>query len=68
MIERITTRAARAARGLGRLVRGVMGEGAYDAYLAHERAAHPGAPLLSEREFWIARYRDQELNPGGRCC
>jgi uncharacterized short protein YbdD (DUF466 family) len=46
----------------------LMGDRAYDTYVAHLAARHPGAPPLSERAFWVGRYREQEQNPGARCC
>ena len=54
----------RLARGLG----AVLGEGAYPAYVAHHREAHPGVAPLDERTFWRERYRAQDMEPGGRCC
>ena len=49
-------------------VRGVLGEHAYDQYLAHHhRSGHAGPPM-TEREFWRARTDHQERNPQGRCC
>ncbi|MCS3428780.1 uncharacterized short protein YbdD (DUF466 family) [Mycolicibacterium mucogenicum 261Sha1.1M5] len=46
----------------------LTGEGAYAAYVAHAGRAHPGAEVLSEREFWRERYADEDANPGSRCC
>ncbi len=49
-------------------VRGVLGEDAYDRYLAHhQRSGHAGPPM-TEREYWRARTDHQERNPQGRCC
>lgn len=63
------------ARAFGRIwraaiwyARGVTGEAKYDAYLAHERAAHPGREPMTEREFWRDHYRRQDRDPGSRCC
>lgn len=48
-------------------VRGVLGESAYDGYLAwHARRGH-GRPM-SEAEYWRSRTDHQEANPQGRCC
>jgi uncharacterized short protein YbdD (DUF466 family) len=49
-------------------VRQVMGDDAYPTYVAHQRAAHPGCDVVSEREFWRARHAEQDANPGSRCC
>jgi uncharacterized short protein YbdD (DUF466 family) len=44
-------------------VKAVMGETAYDQYLAHRRRRHPGKPVLTLREFEQARTK-----PNVRCC
>jgi uncharacterized short protein YbdD (DUF466 family) len=49
-------------------VREVMGENAYDHYLAHQRRHHPGEPVLSRREFECRRLDWMEVEPGQRCC
>ena len=49
-------------------VRGVLGEHAYDQYLAHHRRSGHTGPPMTEREFWRARTDHQERNPQGRCC
>jgi len=49
-------------------VTSVMGDRAYADYVAHHRSTHPGHEPLSERMFWIERYREQERDPGSRCC
>ena len=49
-------------------VRGVLGEHAYDQYLAHHRRSGHAGPPMTEREFWRARTDHQERNPQGRCC
>ena len=59
----------RAAAGAVRwYVRQVMGDDAYPTYVAHQRAAHPGCDVVSERECWRARMAEQDANPGSRCC
>lgn len=51
------------------ILRGVMGEHAYDAYLAHHRATHPESEApMTAREFWRDKTDAQERNPEGRCC
>lgn len=64
----VTDVAARAWRWLVWFARGLTGEARYDAYLAHERACHPGREPMTEREFWRDRYRAQDADPGSRCC
>ncbi|HLT59904.1 MAG TPA: YbdD/YjiX family protein [Microlunatus sp.] len=58
----------RAWRAVRWYVTAVMGDNAYRVYLDHQRAHHPGEPVLSERDFWRSRTDDQERNPQGRCC
>lgn len=62
---------AGARRALGsawQVIRGVMGERAYENYLAHQCAHHPGEPVLGEREFWRQHVDRGDTNPGARCC
>lgn len=49
-------------------VAGVLGENAYQAYLAHHERTGCGTPPLSERDYWRSRTDWQERNPQGRCC
>ncbi len=56
-------------------VKGVMGEDAYDKYVAHQETQHAGSvdeqdrtPVMTEREFWRDLSDRQERNPQGRCC
>jgi uncharacterized short protein YbdD (DUF466 family) len=68
-------RAARDAVGiirLRRIARGIswywgtlMGDTHYHCYLEYRRRAHPGEPVLSERNYWRERCRAE---PGARCC
>ena len=56
---------ARAARQACRQVLGIPD---YERYLTHAAATHPGAPVLSEREFF-ARDIDRRYGRNGpRCC
>ncbi|HUO39013.1 MAG TPA: YbdD/YjiX family protein [Mycobacterium sp.] len=48
--------------------RALMGDSHYERYLEHRRRAHPGEPVLSEREYWRARHAATDANPGMRCC
>jgi uncharacterized short protein YbdD (DUF466 family) len=54
-----------AARDAWQVLRGVLGERAYEQYVAHHTAHHPDEPPMSEREFWRRR-GDRE--PPARCC
>lgn len=45
-----------------------MGDRAYETYVTHQRARHPGIAVISEREFWRQKMDDQDRNPGARCC
>ncbi len=49
-------------------LREVSGETAYDRYVAHRLARHPGEPVLSRREFYRWRMDERDANPGARCC
>jgi uncharacterized short protein YbdD (DUF466 family) len=46
----------------------LMGDRAYDVFLAHQRRHHPDAEVPTERQFWRDRMADQDRNPGARCC
>ncbi len=56
------------ARECRRFARGILGSDAYDKYLHHHRVTGCTHDPLSERDFWRAKYRDQDHNPGSRCC
>ncbi|WP_370304391.1 YbdD/YjiX family protein [Cryobacterium sp. TMS1-13-1] len=65
------------ARGVVWFFKGILGEDAYEKYVAHHasvcetdaagagRAPHP---LMTEREFWRDQTDRQDRNPQGRCC
>lgn len=46
----------------------LMGDSAYETYVAHQRRTHPDAEVLTERQFWREKMDDQDRNPGARCC
>lgn len=50
------------------VLRAIVGVPDYERYVAHMRARHPGAALLSPREFFAVRQRERFETPGGRCC
>jgi uncharacterized short protein YbdD (DUF466 family) len=67
------------AKNLAWYVRGVMGDDAYEKYLAHHAQVEPdhghphdgiggGEPVMTEREFWRDQTDRQDTNPQGRCC
>ena len=62
------TRLRRVVAGALWYAREVMGENAYDHYLAHQRRHHPTEPVLSRREFECRRMDSMEIRPGQRCC
>ncbi len=46
----------------------IFGMPDYDRYLEHRRACHPGAPILSRKEYY-AEYVQHRYGSGtGRCC
>lgn len=57
-----------AARGVHWYVTSLMGDRAYDTYVAHHRRTHSEEPPLTERQFWRQKMDDQDRNPGARCC
>ncbi|MFF0911809.1 YbdD/YjiX family protein [Microbacterium enclense] len=67
-LARLAAGAAAAGRGLRWYVTTLMGDRAYDVYVAHHRAHHPDEPPVTERQFWRQRTDEQERNPGARCC
>lgn len=40
----------------------------YPRYLAHQHRCHPGAPVLSEKEFVRAELERKYAGGGARCC
>ncbi|WP_104136905.1 YbdD/YjiX family protein [Cryobacterium sp. Y62] len=65
------------ARGVIWYLKGVLGEDAYEKYVAHHAACcetdaadFDGAqhPLMTAREFWRDQTDRQDQNPQRRCC
>ncbi|MBC8091435.1 MAG: YbdD/YjiX family protein [Pseudonocardia sp.] len=50
------------------LLRGFAGEQAYERYVAHHAAHHPGEAPLAEREFWRRHTDRGDHQPSARCC
>ena len=54
------------ARSIRWYVASVMGDNHYQRYLEYRRRAHPGEPVLTEREYWRVRHDDGAVT--ARCC
>lgn len=63
----VSDAAVRAARCVFDLARGAAGTHAYDDYVAHRRARHPGAPILSREEFFRREFT-AKWDGVRRCC
>ncbi|AZA08355.1 MULTISPECIES: YbdD/YjiX family protein [Corynebacterium] len=51
-----------------KFLKGVMGADKYERYVEfHERSGCTHAPM-SRKEFWREHYKEQDRNPGARCC
>lgn len=46
----------------------LMGDNHYHRYVAHRARAHPGEPVIDEREYWRVRHAAVDAHPGARCC
>ena len=55
-------------RGIPRVCRQLFGIPDYERYLAHAAARHPGAPVLSRREFCAKAIERKYGKNGPRCC
>lgn len=58
----------RSGRGIRWYMRNLMGDTAYETYLAHHFRNHPDGEPMTERQFWRDRMDEQDRNPGARCC
>lgn len=58
-------RALRATRTIIRFVHDLLGDSAYERYIARHRIEHPDHPPMTAREFWRQRAND-DAPP--RCC
>ena len=56
------------ARGIGQICRQLFGIPDYERYLAHAQAHHPGAPVLSRRDFFAQAIERKYGKSGPRCC
>ena len=53
--------------GLWRGLRALLGDDAYERYLAHRNELHPGAPTLGRRAFYLSEL-DRRWTRINRCC
>jgi uncharacterized short protein YbdD (DUF466 family) len=74
MAARLSRRFTRSLRRLAakpgrfwRALRRLSGDDAYECYLAHHAACHPGAPPLSPQEYFV-RQQQQKWSGIKRCC
>ena len=56
------------ARGIGQICRQLFGIPDYERYLAHAATRHPGAPVLSRRDFCAQAIERKYGKSGPRCC
>jgi len=56
------------ARGIRQVCRQLFGIPDYERYLAHAAARHPGAPVLSRRDFCAQAIEHKYGKSGPRCC
>ncbi len=61
-------REGRGGRGFRSVLKRVAGMPDYEAYLRHMREAHPGRPVLSEREFFEEFVASKYGDGPTRCC
>ena len=66
--ESLWALALRAGRSIRWYITTLMGDRAYETYVAHLARVHPGTAPLTERQFWRQKMADQDANPGARCC
>lgn len=60
--------AGRVGGGIRWYITNLMGDSAYDTFVAHHRREHPDTEPMTERQFWRQKMDDQDRNPGARCC
>lgn len=56
------------ARGIRQVCRQLFGIPDYERYLAHAAERHPGAPVLSRRDFCARAIERKYSKSGPRCC
>jgi len=55
------------ARTAWNCLRALLGDDAYDRYVAHRRERHPGEAILDRRQFYVAEL-DRRWVGINRCC
>jgi uncharacterized short protein YbdD (DUF466 family) len=55
-------------RGIRQICRQIFGIPDYERYLEHAAAHHPGAPVLSRRDFCAQAIERKYGTSGPRCC
>jgi uncharacterized short protein YbdD (DUF466 family) len=55
-------------RGIRQICRQMFGIPDYERYLAHAATRHPGAPVLSRRDFCAQAIERKYGKSGPRCC
>lgn len=55
-------------RGMRQICRQIFGIPDYERYVAHAAAHHPGAPVLSRRDFCAQAIERKYGKSGPRCC
>jgi uncharacterized short protein YbdD (DUF466 family) len=51
-----------------RILRAVIGDDAYETYLRHRQANHPGEPRMDRKEFYLDEQRRRWGGGVQRCC
>lgn len=64
----VQKRVLECVRGVRRVCRQLFGIPDYERYLAHAAERHPGAPVLSRREFCAEAIERKYGKRGPRCC
>ena len=59
---------AKRLRPIVKACRLIVGIPDYESYLEHMRARHPGAPVLSARDFHAQAIDRKYAKKGARCC
>jgi uncharacterized short protein YbdD (DUF466 family) len=67
-MEQAMTACRRALSGLVWYARALLGEDAYEHYIAYHRKSGCHSAPMTEKEFWRDRMDRQDKNPEGRCC
>jgi uncharacterized short protein YbdD (DUF466 family) len=55
-------------RAIWRVLRAFSGDDAYERYLRHQQALHPGEPCLGRQAFYLDDQRRRWSGGVQRCC